>query len=67
MPRFDNSMPVYLLAPTGPGHALREDGTYTRCGTPATGAVEATYVQVHVWLHHAMCVQCFGPEGTKWP
>lgn len=64
---FDNSMPLYLLTPIGPGHALTEDGTYTKCGTPAAGAVKATFAQVHVWLGHAVCVQCFGADGIRWP
>lgn len=64
--RFGNSMPVYLLNPSGPAHALR-DGQFTRCGMSAHRAKRATYAQVHVFLRHAMCLECFGPDGSRWP
>lgn len=62
-----NSTSVYLLSPIGPAHDLDEDGTRTRCGVPAIGAVRATFAQVHVWLDHAVCIDCFGTKGTRWP
>jgi hypothetical protein len=64
---LQNSHPVHVLKREGVllAHALDEGGWYTACGMPADGGVQATYAQVHVWLDHAMCAQCF--PKAHWP
>jgi hypothetical protein len=65
--RYDNDTEVYLLDRQGPGHQLTHDGGYTRCALPAKGAVKSTFAAVHVFVGHAICIECFGAEGVRWP
>lgn len=57
--RLPNAYPVLLLTRNGVAHDVVESGDYTRCGKPADRGTWLTLIQIHVWLNHTFCFDCF--------